>query len=1652
MRESIYLLRCNPALSTNVKLVCDSSYNLYLESYDANEQLSNTAYKKFPVSPDSFISERISTFYTNNNNTSSTNNSNLPSSLAFGARQDITSDTVQTTVDNQYDDLYYSGPRITADTRYAEQFQYNTTLKIEPTNLPQWFFIFRQDGTGFDPTGGKLGFSIVTGTTLIYNEQITGGTSNAVATITSINPGGTLSYVGIVGGPFIIGETITGSVSTATAIVESINISQDDMSFSNLKTIQWFDLSSTTAIGQLFQKNYIKDETLPRSAFELNLKPYEFSTWNGYDYNFGGVASKSLFLDDYFQAETTHFEMEKFITDGFQINEIVCANYLNISFLYDDQVSGVLIPGINYDLNGQYKCLNEAIYEGDFILNTDITYPNSPDASGAVNAQVLDYKSFDKNWSLNRYYGFYLQGLNELHQVSPCGPATFQTTGVSVYQNQFIVTGTQITGPIVPVNPLANAWNPNKVYYIKIGNTLYLIEQNQDATGVYHYVIVSNMVFNPTGEGTLDALIADYDPVIKIVWNAVLNMPEIVYLNGDPFQFGYNQSLTLTDSMLMINMYGNYFTLNYQAQIIDPNTGDIINPGYCYIVTDNYITCDGNKYLQKTGSNQVTTNFTQLLSKDYQVPYFYFYQAVFTEVADFDFQRDQTNYARIEYDFYSKVNLARPLLVETNILDTGSPKDYFHETGYRVNTYSSKNVQANANYADYLAVATILPNIVAFASVAGLNIGDTLVLNPGGLSYPVTGISNLPLTNSVTFDYSVNGEIPSLVTDATKPLNYRDYPFLSYTTNTITFIDATGLNIGDQMTVIDGTSHVYKIILIQGNIATFDVTAGNLPVTITDVYRMINYYPYDTTTPYNIPLTSEYAVTGDLYMLDSNENMTEIWDVNQHTNKWGFAGSVNYCSYPYKINNDLTHSGPYNFTPNPYSTTTTSLELSLDWFYTSGIPYLQSIDQITTTGTFYNNVEPDIIFTSLNIPTSVKGVPSTLDFTYFDRFDFDYYTDPNSTFDIFDSFFNRYGLSNEKLNRIAQFGTNDGVNGPMVLFRGINCYLEYGMTDNPNAPKGVQFSPATDADGYSFSAIFDNIELPATVVTDQSGIINPLWGQAGIDVVVNKNFKNVLIHVYVYTPINAVTSLHYRRRDLVYDEKYINYIYWDNNALQYSHFNTSLKTQSLKLNVLYYILNNSLTTHPDFDAGITYQIIENNPQYPILALSGPFNSTVPTFDTTINGYTISITLSSYVTFKAGDWVYLNLLGVQPANYLVSKRSSGQVLELLIQNQPTVPVFSGTPYITAEVPVVPFRLRCIYPDEISLNQAITNIIADTSAPITPANQQKSIGGTLQNDISIQDTLQYVWTGNPLNRQKVIQPSPSELSYKAIDNLPIIYRYSGDYEPILNRVDLFNNTTLLDYGKTLPLSTVPFLKNFYISSQTINGVAGYYLVVEFYANNSLLFLQNPIAVGDIIYLFGQTYPIIGGTNYIYTYPEINKKYATALVVNTYFDNTLSSLINPTTGNYYPEGQTVYQVVTSLQFESVLPNYPINNPSTTTPFRFFQFDAVISKNIQANTYLDSELLNYALNKRIVIGKLTLDKQSPLKSANPLYNTTNKYAMSDEHGVTTIDRNIWKASWDLEYYYLIYKNKYHNSGGSNSNASATGGTGVSPTIPPTA
>lgn len=1443
MKESIYLLRANPSLTTNVKLVCDSSYNLYLESYSANKELSDNKYKKVLISSDSFISERLANFY-----------KDLPSNLAFEVKNTIKSDTIQKDINLQYDDTYYSGMRMVEDTRYVEEFQYNTTLKIVPNNLPKWFFIFRQDGTGLEDING--------------------------------------------------------------------------LDSKKLKVVKFFDLSKSTNIGKLFQKNYIDDDVIPESPFELNLKKFEFSKWNGYDYKSGGSVSKSMFLEDYMRNETTHYEMEKFVTSQFQKNDVICSNYLNISFLFDDTVSGIFEKSTSYNIETDYKFMNEDIYNGDFKIGQDLIISNNT-------FSVTEEKSYRKRWSINRYYGFYVNELIPLKKISPTIPALLNTSNISIYKNEFIVTGssTLLTGAI-PVMPLLTTWDINKVYHIKIKETYYLldkhVEEIKDITGavistVDRYYIISDTLFNSTEEGTLSDLISDYDPVIKIIWDEVEKAPYIVYQDNIPLKFDYSFKIKSNSAIfLLIKIYDKYYNIEY----ID---GDNLTRK-CKIITDWYLSCDGNKFIRKYDSNKIEQIFTQILNKEESVPYFEFYVPQLVQIADWDFARDNTMYANIEYDKFAYVNNTRPYLKELNILDVASPKDPVIETNYQIYT----------------------PN---------------------------------PLQLFTIFD--------GIITEYTYPEFYGD-----------------------------------------------------------------NFV---------LPMASEYATTGDLYMLNKQNIISDIWNVNQSNCKWGYLDSISNVSYPYKLNNHLTSSGINNFTPSPFTNKTDSSEFSLDWFYTIGIPYDNKTDLVPLGPVSINISTLDIYFRTLNIdnPRQYQGYYYDIGFTnYLDylRFDIDYYEKSTSTLNLFNYFLNLPVSIGEigddtiheimykyYVKRTSEFSKGDGYNGPCVFFKGLKAYAEYVKLNDPNNPINpdkkhlIRYTPADDLAGYEFSVLFDNRETVDVL----------LHGKAGIDVVVNKIHKNVLIYIYVWTPFNCYTSLSYRSRDKAYDEEYVYYT----NVETRESVGTELKIQKLKLSVMYEILNNSYLTYDGFSAGIKYLMVEDVTKYVLTADGGNniLDSSDCIYDAAIDGFYITLTLNDYYPIKQGDWVHLQF----PTNILAfDGYSKNYKVKSILNNRVTIEFRDTTaafgfipfslpqfvlPYITKEKSVIPFKLRCVLPDQIKINTSVNLITSDSSAPITPDNKLSTINKILINDLNKtkDGTVENVWSNNPLLRSSIKINSENELTYKQIDSLPYINRYSGNYEPIINNVNLFNKIKLVEYG----INTEIIPGNIFTPSYIINGAYTFYtkqlvsggpykLIIEVVAHefNGLLNEKNIFEKNDIVFLNFCSFLNSGmGHEYDFgsyvTFPEIANKYVQIeKVLGTYQLNSteISNLFAMTYPVVIPTDHLVYIIETNMEFDGYNAIYdPLINIYGNASYKHIAGN--LFKPVEDNISFDTTLKDFGINKNVIIGKYTNTSDSPLKSSNSIYDDKNKYAMSDEHGVTSIDRNIFKSSWDLKYYYKTIKNKFN-------------------------
>ena len=98
----------------------------------------------------------------------------------------------------------------------------------------------------------------------------------------------------------------------------------------------------------------------------MDFRELEFCKWNGIDYESGGYTSKSFFIDDFLEEEKEIFEFEKFILESYKSNKVIFSNIINFSFLFDDE-------------------------------------PSNPDIK--------------RKWSLNRYYGFYVDSLEKVKTI-----------------------------------------------------------------------------------------------------------------------------------------------------------------------------------------------------------------------------------------------------------------------------------------------------------------------------------------------------------------------------------------------------------------------------------------------------------------------------------------------------------------------------------------------------------------------------------------------------------------------------------------------------------------------------------------------------------------------------------------------------------------------------------------------------------------------------------------------------------------------------------------------------------------------------------------------------------------------------------------------------------------------------------------------------------------------------------------------------------------------------------------------------------------------------------------------------------------------------------------------------------------------------------
>ena len=190
-----------------------------------------------------------------------------------------------------------------------------------------------------------------------------------------------------------------------------------DEIFNNFKTVKLFDMTKNTNLGEWIDNSFASNENFPSTAVEINFEKLEFSQWNGIDYDSGGYTAKSLFLDDYLEKEKEIFELEKFVLDGFKNNKVIYPNIINFSFLFDD----------------------------------------TPATESSL-----------RKWSINRYYGFYLEEMDMVKTMSPYSPPSIKADAI-------VASGNLLESPTG--DPFLDGWSDEKPFYVEYDGEYYKVEK-----------------------------------------------------------------------------------------------------------------------------------------------------------------------------------------------------------------------------------------------------------------------------------------------------------------------------------------------------------------------------------------------------------------------------------------------------------------------------------------------------------------------------------------------------------------------------------------------------------------------------------------------------------------------------------------------------------------------------------------------------------------------------------------------------------------------------------------------------------------------------------------------------------------------------------------------------------------------------------------------------------------------------------------------------------------------------------------------------------------------------------------------------------------------------------------------------------------------
>jgi len=314
------LVRTNPKLTSNLKLVVSLDGLIYMDSIKAKKELTGTVYSNVKLKHDGVYGQDIRKFYLNGG---------LPSTITHYLAPQYSDLIIHQNYSAQYENLYTYGVTRNFDGLFEEQFKLFAPLWIRNRKIPAKFVVFRIPGPKHmeqprNPEHLTLGIQyrvIGVNTTVSYgaNQYVNNDTFTANA-----EDG---DHYLINGDGYVVMDDPNFEINDLVG-----NIKQHIIHKSQIVHI--FDLSEASVIGQYLRK-HLNDSAYTEEPIYVDFEGQNIK-YTGISIQTGSICQKIEGTPKFFESEYSVTNLDRHISQGFERNSLVICNLINLEFLFND--------------------------------------------------------------------------------------------------------------------------------------------------------------------------------------------------------------------------------------------------------------------------------------------------------------------------------------------------------------------------------------------------------------------------------------------------------------------------------------------------------------------------------------------------------------------------------------------------------------------------------------------------------------------------------------------------------------------------------------------------------------------------------------------------------------------------------------------------------------------------------------------------------------------------------------------------------------------------------------------------------------------------------------------------------------------------------------------------------------------------------------------------------------------------------------------------------------------------------------------------------------------------------------------------------------------------------------------------------------------